>query len=66
MPGKEDIVRLKHMLDGSQDAISFTQGKTRKSLDTDKMLVHSLVSPVGCAVRTFHKIIFKDYATPLP
>ncbi len=43
MPGKEDIVRLRHMLDASQDAISFTRGKTRKSLDTDKMLVHSLV-----------------------
>lgn len=42
MLGKEDIIRLRHMLETAKDAISITQNRTRSSLDTDKMLRLSL------------------------
>ena len=43
MPQREDIVRLRHMLDAAQEAVSFVQGKKRGDLDTDRKLVLSLV-----------------------
>ena len=32
---KEDIIRLRHMLDYAQKAVQFTKGKNRADLDTD-------------------------------
>lgn len=43
MPHENDMVRLRHILEAANDAVSFTQGKNRSSLDIDKMLTHSLV-----------------------
>lgn len=43
MQRKEDIIRLRHMLDAARDALSFTAGKARGDLDAGKMLCHSLV-----------------------
>ena len=43
MPQREDTVRLRHMLDAAQEAVSFVQGKKRGDLDTDRKLVLSLI-----------------------
>ncbi|MDX2239204.1 MAG: DUF86 domain-containing protein [Leptolyngbyaceae cyanobacterium bins.302] len=39
----DDSVRLQHMLQWSQSAVPFAQGKTREDLESDEMLVLSLV-----------------------
>ena len=43
---KDDIVRLRHMLDAAIEAISFAKNKTRNSLDDDRKLVLSLVKSI--------------------
>ncbi|MFH1672325.1 MAG: DUF86 domain-containing protein [Pseudomonadota bacterium] len=43
---KDDVVRLRHMLDAAKEAVSFVQNKTRSSLDTDRQLVLSLVKSI--------------------
>jgi uncharacterized protein with HEPN domain len=40
---KDDRVRLQHMLDAANEALTFIQGKIRADLDNDRMLVLSLV-----------------------
>ena len=46
MCSKQDIVRMCHILDAAKEAVSFAQGKTRKSLDKNRMLVLSLVKDI--------------------
>ena len=40
---RDDIIRLMHMLDAAREAILFAQGRKRADLDSDRMLVLSLV-----------------------
>ncbi|MBI2166720.1 MAG: DUF86 domain-containing protein [Candidatus Omnitrophica bacterium] len=40
---KDDLVRIRHMLDAAKEAVSFTQGKTRSAFEKDRMLVLSLM-----------------------
>lgn len=40
---KDDITRVKHMLDSTNEALSFINNKNRKDLDKERMLVLSLV-----------------------
>ncbi len=61
MPDKEDVIRLKHMLDAARDVISFTQNKTRSSLDTDKMLGFSLVRCIEIIGEAASKITKQSY-----
>ncbi len=43
---KDDIVRLRHVLDAAKEALSFTIGKSRADLNMDRMLVLSLVKEI--------------------
>jgi uncharacterized protein with HEPN domain len=43
---KSDEVRLRHMLDAARDALGFAAGKSRADLDSDRMLVLSLVKSI--------------------
>ena len=43
---KDDLVRLRHMLDSAREAMLFAQNKTRRSLDTDRKLVLALVKSI--------------------
>jgi len=43
---KDDTVRLRHMLDAARDAELFAQGKTRRSLDSDRQLTLALVKSI--------------------
>ena len=40
---KDDRVRLQHMLDAANEALSFIQVRVRTDLDNDRMLVLSLI-----------------------
>lgn len=43
---RDDIIRLRHMLDAARQAIAFVQGRTRASLDDDPMLTLALVKAI--------------------
>ena len=43
MPLREDVVRLRHMLDAAREAISFAVGRKAEDLRTDRQLTLSLV-----------------------
>ena len=62
---KDDLVRLRHMLDAAKEAMSFAQNKTRNDLDTDRMLTLSLVQSIliiGEAASRVTKECQKDLA----
>lgn len=46
MRRKDDIVRLRHMLDAAREAMAFARGKSRSDLENDRMLVLALVKDV--------------------
>ncbi|MCP9452678.1 MAG: DUF86 domain-containing protein [Nitrospira sp.] len=43
---KDDMVRLRHMLDAAEEAIRFSQHSERKDLDQDRKLVLALIKEV--------------------
>jgi uncharacterized protein with HEPN domain len=43
---KDDQVRLRHMLDAAREAIFFASGRKRTDLDSNRMLVLSLVKAI--------------------
>lgn len=43
---KDDLIRLRHMLDAAKESIHFARNKTRSSLDTDRKLVLALVKSI--------------------
>lgn len=43
---KSDLIRVRHMLDAAKEALSHAKGRTRKDLDTDRQLTHSLIRPI--------------------
>ncbi|KJU86505.1 hypothetical protein MBAV_001294 [Candidatus Magnetobacterium bavaricum] len=46
MCGREDKIRMRHLLDAAKEAISFTRGKTRRSLDKNRILTLALVKDI--------------------
>ncbi len=43
---KDDLIRMWHMLDAAEEALSFVKDKARSDLETDRMLVLSVVKLV--------------------
>jgi uncharacterized protein with HEPN domain len=43
---KNDLVRLRHMLDAAREAVDFVQDKTQEDLFSDRMLALSLIKLV--------------------
>src|SRR5579875_1538295 len=43
---KDDLVRLRHMLDAAREAVGFVRGLTRAHLDSDRKLALALVKEV--------------------
>jgi uncharacterized protein with HEPN domain len=43
---KDDLIRLRHMLDAAREAVSFVHNKTRNSLNADRKLVLALVKSI--------------------
>ncbi|MHB1456701.1 MAG: HepT-like ribonuclease domain-containing protein [Armatimonadota bacterium] len=42
----DDTIRLRHMLDAAHEAVGFTRSRSRKDLNSDRMLVLSLVKDI--------------------
>ncbi len=42
--GKHDLVRLRHMLDAAQQALEFSVGRNRGSLDTEAMYRRAVIN----------------------
>jgi len=40
---KDDLIRVRHILDAAREAIGFAQGRSRDALDADRMLRLALV-----------------------
>ena len=40
---KNDVVRVRHILDAAQEAVAFASGRSREELETDRMFNLSLV-----------------------
>jgi uncharacterized protein with HEPN domain len=38
---KDDLIRIRHMLDAAKEAMSFIKGRKRSDLDTDRMLIQT-------------------------
>lgn len=43
---KDDLIRVRHMLDAACEAMSFVRNRTRTDLDNDRMLTLSIVKSV--------------------
>ena len=43
---KDDLIRIFHMLDAAREALSFMEGKSRTDLNTNRMLVLSLIKDI--------------------
>jgi uncharacterized protein with HEPN domain len=43
---KDDLIRIRHMIDAAREAIQFVADRKREDLDRDRMLVLSLVKSV--------------------
>jgi len=43
---QSDTIRIKHMIDAAEEAISFAEGKERKDLDGERMLVLSAIKEI--------------------
>ncbi|MFA5352958.1 MAG: DUF86 domain-containing protein [Thermodesulfovibrionales bacterium] len=39
----EDLIRLRHMLDAATEAVTFSSGRSLEDLDSDRMLLLSLI-----------------------
>ncbi|HEY2810024.1 MAG TPA: DUF86 domain-containing protein [Rhabdochlamydiaceae bacterium] len=52
----KDIVRLKHMLDSAEAILSFVKGKTRKSLDKDRLLLSAILRELEIIGEAANKI----------
>ena len=43
---KDDLIRVRHMLDAAKEAVFFARNKNRKDLESDRMLVLALVKSI--------------------
>jgi len=62
---KDDLIRFLHMLDAAQEAFSFIEGKSRIDLNTNRMLVLSIVKDVEIIGEAAAKIS-QETITQLP
>lgn len=43
---RDDLIRVRHMLESAGEAVLFARNRTRKDLDNDRMLTLSIVKSV--------------------
>ena len=65
---KDDVIRLRHMLDAAREAVGFAQGRFRTDLDGDRMLVLSLVKGIEILGEAAYRIseITRDQLQGIP
>jgi uncharacterized protein with HEPN domain len=57
---KADVIRVRHMLEAAQEAVTFSQGRTRDDLSNNRMLVLSLVKSIEIIGEAATKISPED------
>ncbi|MEW6614800.1 MAG: HepT-like ribonuclease domain-containing protein [Thermodesulfobacteriota bacterium] len=65
---KDNIIRLRHMLEAAKEAISFSENKTKNDLHSDRMLALSIIKSIeiiGEAASTVTKD-FRDSHNEIP
>ena len=64
----DDRIRMRHMLDAAKEALSFAQNKTRGDLDSERMLVLSIVKSIEIVGEAATKVSqeTKEKCTELP
>ncbi len=53
---KDDLIRLRHMLDAAKVAVSFATGRSREDLNQDRMLTLSLVKDIEIIGEAANKV----------
>ena len=53
---KDDLVRLRHMLDAANEALDFTRDKTRDDLDNERMLLLSVTKLIEIIGEAANKV----------
>ncbi len=53
---KDDVIRLRHMLDAAQEARRFTANRRREELDQDRQLVWALVKAIEIIGEAAHQL----------
>ena len=46
MPPENDLIRIRHMVEAGQSALTFVGGRSRSDLDGDRMLLMALVQAI--------------------
>jgi len=66
--GKNDAIRLRHMLEATRKAVHFARGKSRIDLDRDEQLVLALVRLVEVIGEAASRVSreFQDQAPSIP
>jgi uncharacterized protein with HEPN domain len=64
----DDLIRMRHMLDAAKEALSFAQNKTRGDLDSERMLVLSIVKSIEIIGEAASKVTqeTRETVTELP
>lgn len=62
---KDDLIRLRHMLDAAREAMAFAHNQTRASLDTNRMLTLAIVKSLEILGEAASKMS-KDTQNALP
>ena len=57
---RDDLVRVRHMLDAAKEVLSFAKNKSREDLDSDRMLVLSIVKSIEIIGEAVNRIFKRD------
>ena len=65
---RDDLIRLRHMLDAAKEVLSFAKNKSRGDFDSDRMLVLSIVKSIEIVGEAASKVTqeTKEIYTELP
>ena len=62
---KDDLLRVRHMLDAAKEALSFARNKKRSDLDSDRMLTLSIIKAIEMIGEAASKVT-KENRDPQP
>jgi uncharacterized protein with HEPN domain len=57
---RDDLIRIRHMLDAAKETISFADNKTRDDLESDRMLVLSIVKSIEIVGEAASKVAMRN------
>ena len=58
---RNDLVRVRHMYDATQEAITFAQNSTRETLSRDRLLTLALIKSIGIIGEAAARITKESY-----